>query len=202
MPTRAVRPSISNTVGNHETRIRALERRIAYTSSSGLHYGVNTDGNNLGLRIDVSGIVETNYNGSGGDAVMMLVAKPTRDDGDVVIGFPVDGTAGNYTGSVVFGVGYAGDRAYKFFVDNDDGGSDEVFRIDDAAADVFNHRLDRVGVISRGNTPWASVAGELTVAISSTGTVTVRDSSHNKIFEFRDDGTIHGPTGGSIVWDL
>lgn len=44
--------------------------------------------------------------------------------------------------------------------------------------------------------------GDIEIPLSVGGTMRVRDSDGNPIFEVRDDGTVHIPTGGSIVADL
>lgn len=38
------------------------------------------------------------------------------------------------------------------------------------------------------------------VVIQATGTLKIKLGENT--FEFRPDGTVHGPTGGSITWDL
>lgn len=73
---------------------------------------------------------------------------------------------------------------------------------------IYDHSLDPLLDITEAG-QINLYPGSSGLSVTSAGPIELTTSTspltldvNGKTFEFRDDGTIHGPTGGSIVWDL
>lgn len=137
MSGQVYRPSQARALGDAMKRIRALE---AVSMGS---YGIQFNSLNDAIADRWLDVTTTDVDADGNS--IKIVATPGGGGaGDVVFGFPVDGSGGGYSGMVRFGVGYGGDRTFRFEVDDDLGGTWKVFSVDDIGIHILD---DSSGVI-------------------------------------------------------
>ena len=109
----------------------------------------------------------------------------TAESGNFFLGWIAE-DANDAAGDVIFGVGYQGNRAFRFRVSDDGSGFYEPVVVDDHGIDLAGSgAIKNLGVLTRGNSDYGSDANTLAVQIPTAGhKFVVRDASFNPIVEY------------------